>query len=51
MLEHILENVLSSVCDINRYYLIHIKSEVKIIKSIIYDFIKSDINHLNYNLN
>ena len=48
MFEFIIDNILSTVCKVNRYYHTHIKDEVKFVNSIIYDFITSDINHSNY---
>ena len=47
MIEYIFENILSSLCDINRYYQIHIKDEVKTMKSVIYEIV---INPPQYQL-
>lgn len=45
MIKYILENILSSLCDINRYYHIHINNELKIIKSVIYDISSNPPNY------
>ena len=37
MFEYILENIISSVCNLNRYYQKYLKDEVLIMKSILSD--------------